>query len=569
MKRLLKKFLAVSLCAALIGGTAVSLPVFVPDSGITASAGKTEDGFKYEENYDGTLTITEYSGEGWDVVIPGEIEGKKVTKIGEGAFCYTGYERIVIPDTVTSIEGGAFSNCYNLKFISLPGSIKYIGNEAFFWCYNLQSITIPNGVKSIGRWTFRGCSQLKSVYIPGSVTSIGESAFEDCAALENLTLSEGLKEIEWFSFGGCKNLSSLNLPKTVTYIGISAFYNCAKLTHVEIPDGVIFVDGGAFSGCSGLESIVFPDSVTKLSGNVFSGCSSLKEFTIPDSITKIEYNAFEGCKSLQSIDIPFTVTEIEENAFQGCYNMKTITVPESVTSIGEHAFGFVYVYEEGEFKYVKIPGFKLRGLTDSAIQAYANENDIEFEALEALKNTSVINSDIVQIGDKVRVSASANGGAGGYKYAYYYKRSTNTAWRTLGTEWGTTSSVAFAPTAEADYDIKVVVKDSAGKTAEKLFAVKAVKELELTNVSVVGRERVKLGSAIPMIGKAVGGAGNYTYSFYFKRSTNTNWKLLGDKFTATASARFKPTAKGTYDIRIDVKDSNGTIAKKFFTAKAV
>ncbi len=183
-----------------------------------------------------------------------------------------------------------------------------------------------------------------------------------------------------------------------------------------------------------------------------------------------------------------------------------------------------------------------------------------------LNNTSVINSDIVQIGDKVRISASANGGAGSYKYAYYYKRSENNTWKVLGTEFGTNTSVAFAPTAEADYDIKVIVKDAKNTTVEKTFTVKAVKELELTNVSVVGREKINLGTAIPMIGKAVGGAGGYTYSFYFKRSTNTNWKLLGDKFTTTASARFKPTATGTYDIRIDVKDSSGTIVKKLFTA---
>ena len=71
-----------------------------------------------------------------------------------------------------------------------------------------------------------------------------------------------------------------------------------------------------------------------------------------------------------------------------------------------------------------------------------------------------------------------------------------------------------------------------------------------------------------MIGKAVGGSAPYTYSFYFKRSTNTNWKLLGEKFQTTASARFKPTATGTYDVRIDVKDSSGTVVKKFFTATA-
>ena len=185
-----------------------------------------------------------------------------------------------------------------------------------------------------------------------------------------------------------------------------------------------------------------------------------------------------------------------------------------------------------------------------------------------LNNTSVINSDIVQIGDKVRISASANGGDGKYTYAYYYKRSTNTKWITLGTEFGTTSSVAFAPTAEATYDVKVIVKDGEGLTAEKTFSVKSVKELELTNVSVVGRMSVKLGTAIPMIGKAVGGSGEpYTYAFYFKRTTNTNWKLLGDKFTETASARFKPTATGTYDIRIIVKDSTGATSTKLFVAE--
>ena len=188
------------------------------------------------------------------------------------------------------------------------------------------------------------------------------------------------------------------------------------------------------------------------------------------------------------------------------------------------------------------------------------------KVVNQLRNTSVINSNIVQIGDKVRVSASANGGTAPYTYAYYYKRTTNTRWNKLGTEFGTNSSVAFAPTAEASYDVKVIVKDSAGNTAEKLFTVDVVTELELTNVSVVGREKVRLGSAIPMIGKAVGGSAPYTYSFYFKRITNTNWKLLGDKFTDKASARFKPVATGAYNIRIDVKDSSGTIEKKYFSA---
>ena len=185
---------------------------------------------------------------------------------------------------------------------------------------------------------------------------------------------------------------------------------------------------------------------------------------------------------------------------------------------------------------------------------------------EPLVNGTSINSDTVQVGDKVRIAASASGGSGGYTYAYYFKRKVNTAWKTLGTEFGTNSSVTFTPTSEAEYDVKVIVKDSAGSTAEKCFSVKAVETLALTNVSVISRVNIKLGTAIPMIGKAVGGTGPYTYAFYFKRSTNTNWKLLGEKFSATTTARLKPTAVGSYDIRIIVKDSTGKTDTKLMTA---
>ena len=211
---------------------------------------------------------------------------------------------------------------------------------------------------------------------------------------------------------------------------------------------------------------------------------------------------------------------------------------------------------------VKVIVTDSRGKTAEKILGFTAKNNTR------MINTSVINSNIVQVGDKVRLAASANGGTAPYKFAYYYKRSSNNNWKVLGTEFGTNSSVAFAPTAEADYDVKIIVKDADGETSEKTFTVTAVKELELTNVSTINRNTVNLGSAVKMTAKAVGGTGPYTYAFYFKRATNTIWKTVGTAFTDTATAKIKPTAAADYQFRIVVQDSTGAKATKEFTVKA-
>ena len=73
-----------------------------------------------------------------------------------------------IPDGVTSIEYGAFSDCRSLTSITIPDSVTSIGDCAFVDCSNLTSITIPNSVTSIGHIAFSYCSSLTSIYYKGS-----------------------------------------------------------------------------------------------------------------------------------------------------------------------------------------------------------------------------------------------------------------------------------------------------------------------------------------------------------------------------------------------------------------
>jgi len=95
----------------------------------------------YEENDTGiTITGADYSLT--DIVIPEEIDGKKVTAIsGIG----NNVTSLVLPDTITSIEKSAFKNCVYLESIYIPSSVSVIGSGAFENCMSLSEIQISSG----------------------------------------------------------------------------------------------------------------------------------------------------------------------------------------------------------------------------------------------------------------------------------------------------------------------------------------------------------------------------------------------------------------------------------------
>ena len=90
-----------------------------------------------------------------------------------------------IPDTITEIDGFAFSGCSNLESVTIPSSISSIGEWVFNSCSKLSSATIPDSVTSIGSNAFSQCSSLTTIVIPANVTSIASKAFNSCAALES------------------------------------------------------------------------------------------------------------------------------------------------------------------------------------------------------------------------------------------------------------------------------------------------------------------------------------------------------------------------------------------------
>ncbi len=300
-----------------------------------------------------------------EIVIPAS-----VASIGGLAFSGCGsLSSIVIPASVTSIGDGAFSGCGSLSSIVIPASVTSIGNRTFSGCGSLSSIVIPPSITSIGEGAFSGCGFLSSIVIPDSVTNIGNGAFNNCASLQYLSIPKsviclnGNPFADWNGRLEClspnfiyeddvlfckgrskiisfrnKNIESYVIPSSVTSIGDWAFYGCDSLSEVVIPSSVTSIGDRAFAGCGSLSEVVIPSSVTSIGDRAFAGCGSLSEVVIPSSVTSIGDRAFKDCGSLSSIVIPSSVTSIGDWAFYDCRSLSDIVIPSSVTSIGDWAF---------------------------------------------------------------------------------------------------------------------------------------------------------------------------------------------------------------------------------------
>ena len=189
----------------------------------------------------------------------------------------------MIPNSVTSIGGSAFSYCTGLNSVVIPNSVTSIGGYAFFNCTGLTSVVIPNSVTSIGDYAFSNCTGLTSIVIPNSVSSIGTNPFSGCSDLEQIVVVSGnpfydsrdncnaiISTSSNALVSGCKNTV---IPNSVTSIGSDAFRYCTGLTSIEIPNSVTTIGNGAFYNCNGLASmIVLSDNPPTLGGNsVFYG----------------------------------------------------------------------------------------------------------------------------------------------------------------------------------------------------------------------------------------------------------------------------------------------------------
>ena len=221
--------------------------------GMDVSAEETEidtSAFKYEENADGTINVTDCNEKEETLVIPSEIDGKRVRAVklnfdNDRWESECQIKRLVISEGIRDIMRNAFYNCKSLEQVFFPSTLKMIGNYAFEYCNNLREINFSEGLVSIGEHAFDSCYNLKNITLPNSLISIGKGAFAQCRSLSKIIIPGNLKVIQRSTFFNCISLQEVEIKEGVKYIE-SAFVYCVRLQKVIIPKSVIEIETGAF-----------------------------------------------------------------------------------------------------------------------------------------------------------------------------------------------------------------------------------------------------------------------------------------------------------------------------------
>ena len=120
-----------------------------------------------------------------------------VTIISHSSFSYSRYlQEVMLPETVTVLEGYAFLSCAKLSQLALPSGLRKIDVLAL-QNTALQNIVIPASVESIGQLSIVLMNNLESVVFEGDVPQIHASAFGNDSTHQEATVYYPADNATW------------------------------------------------------------------------------------------------------------------------------------------------------------------------------------------------------------------------------------------------------------------------------------------------------------------------------------------------------------------------------------
>lgn len=259
------------------------------------------------------------------------VNGSSYGYIQSGAFAYSYYlEEIIIDADIYDVYWNAFSECRELRYLSLPRTLEYVEDGAFSSCYRLYEISNPSGVDLWCEYT---------IAITPSFEYRAQTVEKDGCKFANMG---GQWYLVNYPDGGEVTIEAIPGVVDAYIVAPYLFYGNNEINKVVFKSGAEAIGNSALAECQGLTEVNFADTVTSIDSDALAFCYSLKKVVMPTSLVRIGDGAFRYCNSMNGIKLYGNVKSIGENAFLGCTNLYDVYNTSTLKlTAGSKDYGYV------------------------------------------------------------------------------------------------------------------------------------------------------------------------------------------------------------------------------------
>ena len=204
---------------------------------------------------------------------------KAESKFEVGGLCYEYYSSPnrarVIPDPDGSKYGGDISIPGQIEYGGITYSVYQIGSRAFSDCTDLKSVTLGEGIGYIDAYAFYNCPNLERITFSSTMKSFdaGNPVFERCPKLEIVTTPKTSESqlYYFYTHGGALYKHCYYSADTGTFRKETEVLSWLpeKTTGVfAIKDGVEVIDRYSLT-YTGIDKIIVPESVKYIGSRFF------------------------------------------------------------------------------------------------------------------------------------------------------------------------------------------------------------------------------------------------------------------------------------------------------------
>lgn len=311
-----------------------------------------------------------------------------INNIPKGQFVgFENLERVVLNQSMVTINQNAFDGCAKLKTIQYYDSSKVsgkvvgvVGNlgeatfapksitikeRAFYGTgivkldlSKVTGLTFTIATSGASGEFFANCPNLTTVILGDKITKLDKSnMFTDCAKLKTVKYYDTAAK----TVVGADNVATF--APTMANFGFNAFKGTGIITvdlsNIAAPENIYF-NNNVFNSCPDLTTAIFNEKFTKLGGWMFGGCAKLTTVkyidttktdnpetadvdermvgedgvvTLPAGLIDVASNAFVNCTGITKVDLSGLSGALTagQSTFNGCENLQTVILGNGFT----------------------------------------------------------------------------------------------------------------------------------------------------------------------------------------------------------------------------------------------